>query len=201
MDINLIIVEIWRWLKMRQLRKDLKPVTLVKRNGETYDNILVNLQSYTNTIVTQAFNIPFEEGDLIERTLQNGIREKYLILKINQSPNYINMNIEKVVDQLKEKHGGDVYNLNVSGITGNVNVNSSECGSVINYNCNGDNDEFFDKLKEALSDSNEEVLAAVEDMRVTVGTKSFAEKYAVFMQTAAAHMTIIAPFLPQLGNF
>ena len=48
---------------MRQLRKDLEPVTLVKNNGETYDNVLVNLQSYTNTIVTQAFNIPFEEGD------------------------------------------------------------------------------------------------------------------------------------------
>ena len=186
---------------MRQLRKDLEPVTLVKNNGETYDNVLVNLQSYTNTIVTQAFNIPFEEGDLIERTLKNGIKEKYLIVKINQSTNFINMNIEKVIGELKKKHGGDIYNLNVSGITGNVNVNSNEYGSVINYSCNNGNDEFFDKLKEALSDTNEEVLAAVEDMRVTVGTKSFAEKYAVFMQTAAAHMTIIAPFLPQLGEF
>lgn len=186
---------------MRQLRKDLEPVTLVKNNGETYDNVLVNLQSYTNTIVTQAFNIPFEEGDLIERTLKNGIKEKYLIVKINQSTNFINMDIEKVIGELKKKHGGDIYNLNVSGITGNVNVNSNEYGSVINYSCNNGNDEFFDKLKEALSDSNEEILVAVEDMRVTVGTKSFAEKYAVFMQTAAAHMTIVAPFLPKLGEF
>ena len=187
---------------MRQLRKNLEPVTLVKNNGETYDDILVNLQSYTNTIVTQAFNIPFEEGDFIERILKNGIKEKYLIVKINQSANFINMDIEKVIDMLKKKHeGGDTYNLNVSSITGNVNVNSNEYGSVINCSCNNGNDEFFNKLKEALLDSNEEVLAAVEDMRVTVGTKSFAEKYAVFMQTAAAHIAIVTPFLPQLGEF
>lgn len=83
---------------MRLLVRDLKPVTLVKVNGKIYDDIRVNLQSSVNKLLTQAFDIPFEEGDFIERTLKNGVNEKYIILKINHSKNLINMDIEKVTD-------------------------------------------------------------------------------------------------------
>lgn len=88
---------------MRLLVRDLKPVTLVKVNGEIYDDIRVNLQSSVNKLLTQAFDIPFEEGDFIERTLKNGINEKYIILKINYSENLINMDIEKVTDLTRNR--------------------------------------------------------------------------------------------------
>lgn len=86
---------------MRLLVKDLVPVKLVKVNGEIYEGIKVNLQSTVNKLLTQEFSIPFEEGDCIERELRNGIVEKYIILKINQSRNVINMDIQKDTDLTK----------------------------------------------------------------------------------------------------
>lgn len=88
---------------MRLLARDLKPVTLIKVNGDLYHGIRVNLQSSINKLLTQAFDIPFEEGDFIERELKNGIKEKYIILKINYSTNVINMDIEKVTDLTKNR--------------------------------------------------------------------------------------------------
>lgn len=88
---------------MRLLARDLKPVTLMKVNGDLYHGIRVNLQSSANKLLTQAFDIPFEEGDFIERELKNGIKEKYIILKINYSTNVINMDIEKVTDLTKNR--------------------------------------------------------------------------------------------------
>ena len=88
---------------MRLLARDLKPVTLMKVNGDLYHGIRVNLQSSVNKLLTQAFDIPFEEGDFIERELKNGIKEKYIILKINYSSNVINMDIEKVTDLTKNR--------------------------------------------------------------------------------------------------
>ena len=88
---------------MRLLARDLKPVTLIKVNGDLYHGIRVNLQSSVNKLLTQAFDIPFEEGDFIERELKNGIKEKYIILKINYSTNVINMDIEKVTDLTKNR--------------------------------------------------------------------------------------------------
>lgn len=84
---------------MRLLARDLKPVTLMKVNGDLYHGIRVNLQSSVNKLLTQAF----EEGDFIERELKNGIKEKYIILKINYSTNVINMDIEKVTDLTKNR--------------------------------------------------------------------------------------------------
>lgn len=86
---------------MRLLARDLVPVKLVKVNGEIYEGIKVKLQSEVNKLLTQQFNVPFEEGDCIERELRNGVIEKYIILKINQSSNFINMDIQKESDLTK----------------------------------------------------------------------------------------------------
>lgn len=80
---------------MRLSRRDLKPVSLVKTDGSRYDDIRVNLQSSVGKMLTQAMKIPFEEGDIIERTLPNGVREQYEIVQINYSSDLMNMNIKK----------------------------------------------------------------------------------------------------------
>ncbi len=93
---------------MRLLFRDLISVNLVKMNGEIYEGIKVNLKSQVNKLLTQEFNIPFEEGDFIVRKLKNGIVEKYVILKINQSSNVINMDIQKNTDlTADEKNMGE----------------------------------------------------------------------------------------------
>ena len=68
---------------MRLLQRDLKPVSLIKSNGDRYDNIRANLQSNVGKMLTQEMKIPFEEGDIIERILPNGINEQYEIAQIN----------------------------------------------------------------------------------------------------------------------
>lgn len=89
---------------MRLLVRDLVPIKLVKVNGQIYEGIKANLQSKENKLLTQKFNIPFEEGDYIERELTNGVIEKYVILKINYSSNVINMDIKKTTDLIKSKN-------------------------------------------------------------------------------------------------
>lgn len=45
---------------MRLLQRDLKPVSLIKSNGDRYDNIHVNLQSNVGKMLTQEMKIPFQ---------------------------------------------------------------------------------------------------------------------------------------------
>ena len=47
-------------------------------------------------------------------------------------------------------------------------------------------------------DNETEIISAVNNMQESVGTKSFAEKYNNFIQSAANHMTLFAPFIPAL---
>ena len=82
---------------MRLLQRDLKPVSLIKSDGSRYDDIRANLQSNVGKMLTQAMKIPFEEGDIIERTLPNGIIEQYEIVQINYSSDFMNMDINKIV--------------------------------------------------------------------------------------------------------
>lgn len=89
---------------MRLLQRDLRPVSLIKFNGGRYDDIPANLQSNCGKMLTEEMQIPFEEGDIIERTLPNGITERYEIIQINYSSNFMNMDIKKII-QRKESGG------------------------------------------------------------------------------------------------
>ena len=82
---------------MRLLQRDLKPVSLIKSNGDRYDNIRVNLQSNVGKMLTQEMKIPFEEGDIIERILSNGINEQYEIVQINYASDFMNIDIKKII--------------------------------------------------------------------------------------------------------
>ena len=82
---------------MRLLQRDLKPVSLIKSDGNRYDEIRVNLQSNVGKMLTQEMKIPFEEGDIIERVLPNGISEQYEIVQINYSSDFMNMDIKKII--------------------------------------------------------------------------------------------------------
>lgn len=141
---------------MRLLARDLKPVTLVKVNGDIYDNIKVNLQSSVNKLLTQAFNIPFEEGDYIERELKNGIKEKYIILKINYSTNVINMDIEKITDLTKNR-GEKIMDAGQRVVNNTNNFYGEATGIQIQQGTNNSSQEQtiiqefnYDKVKEVI---------------------------------------------------
>lgn len=58
----------------------------------------------------------------------------------------------------------------------------------------------FDALKEKASQiqNSVEIKERIRDLENSVGTKSFVEKYNAFIQSAANHMTLFAPFIPAL---
>jgi hypothetical protein len=64
------------------------------------------------------------------------------------------------------------------------------------------NDELFNSLIEVIEtqiSDNADILRSVIDMKSTAGTKSFTSSYSNFINLAAGHITILAPFLPQLS--
>lgn len=83
---------------MMLLQRDQKSVTLIKQNGKIYEDIKANIQSNVNKVITQDTNVIFEEGDCIERKLPNGLIEKFCIVKVNYSQNFVNMDIKKIVN-------------------------------------------------------------------------------------------------------
>lgn len=48
-------------------------------------------------MLTQEMNITFEEGNLIGRTLPNGITDQFEITQINYSSDFMNMAIKNVI--------------------------------------------------------------------------------------------------------
>jgi len=59
-----------------ELKKDI--VKLRKQNGETYENIKADVQP--KKIFIDDASLPIEEGDIIERTLPNGLIEQFRVI-------------------------------------------------------------------------------------------------------------------------
>jgi len=93
-------------------------------------------------------------------------------------------------------------NITIGQINGKVNINSTD-NSV---NVAIESSPIFGNLSSAINKSSiEEVqkaqlLAKVEDLKQAEGTGGFLQKYKDFMQSAANHMTVIAPFIPALTS-
>ncbi|MDU5808715.1 MAG: hypothetical protein E6Z65_05920 [Finegoldia magna] len=49
-------------------------------------------------MLTQEMNITFEEGNLIGRTLPNGITDQFEITQVNYSSDFMNMAIKNVIN-------------------------------------------------------------------------------------------------------
>ncbi len=90
----------------------------------------------------------------------------------------------------------------VNNITnGNANINSTD-NSVRNINISYNDAELFEKMLEVASNITEEnkndVIMAIEDMKDNYSKPSLKEKYYKFIEVAANHMALFAPFIPAL---
>ena len=182
---------------MRLLYKDQNPIKFIKKDGSVY-NISGNIQSDVNKMITASVDMQFETGDYLERELPNKLIEKYIILRVNYSRNFVNMDIQNIAD-ISSATTTQTPVLNIGEVKGNINVNS-----VVNdysTNCYTEaNEAFFNDLKEIMANTNDEILKAIDEMQINVGKKTFVEKYNNFIQMAASYMTLVAPFLPALGD-
>ena len=92
------------------------------------------------------------------------------------------------------------HRIHIGQITGRVNINSIDNST----NTVNDSSSVFSRLRNAIENSDIDTLTKVcllqgiESMRETNGSPTFSEKYKDFVQQAANHMTIIAPFIPSL---
>ncbi|HGG0416109.1 TPA: hypothetical protein ACJFE8_000859 [Clostridium sporogenes] len=112
-----------------------------------------------------------------------------------------------IEDEVQDKEWINSDNLTIINY-GNItsgNNSSVSIGKDIeqNININQDDSELFEQLKnlsndiKSLEDKNM-ILNSINEMQEHYGQKSFSEKYTDFMQNAANHMTVFAPFIPAL---
>lgn len=88
----------------------------------------------------------------------------------------------------------------VNNITnGNANINSID-NSIRNTNISNNEIEVFERMLEVASsiveDEKKDIIMAIEDMRNDLGKPTLKEKYYKFIEVAANHMTLFAPFIP-----
>ncbi len=100
-------------------------------------------------------------------------------------------------ENMTEKKNGAYIINNITN--GNANINSTD-NSVRNTNISYNDAEIFEKMLEVASNITEEnkndVIMAIEDMKSEYGKPSLKEKYYKFIEVAANHMSLFAPFIP-----
>ncbi len=96
-------------------------------------------------------------------------------------------------------HVTNIYNL--QGAQSRVNIQSNDLSTNVS---SVTEPELFSKIRSELSqgirdeEALREVLTKLDELESANGSKSFLSKYQDFINAAAAHMTILAPFLPAL---
>ncbi len=179
-------------------------VTLIKKDGNRFENIRAFVQS--DKIFTDDPAIPIEDGDVFERTLLNGIVERYTILDAGyrQGTGGIKSHYQSVVRKqtkidLSTQPSPIVYNL-----TGpNVRVNIQSIDSSTNL-VEVEPTELFGRIRAAIDQSVQDgellkkLQEKVTELEKTQGTPGFAARYKELMALAANHMTLLAPFIPAL---
>jgi hypothetical protein len=179
-------------------------ITLLKSNG----TIIRDIPAWVQTKVTfiNDGTLPIEEGDLFERTLPNGLIEKYQILDRGYhfipQPHY-QVKARKISSiSLKESHPTTI--IHQHGDNPHVSINSTDSSTnVINKIDLNKFDEIKLIIEHQISDEKEKIiyLRSLDELKSSAGEKSYLEKYKQFIETVANHMSIISPFIPFLTSF
>ena len=190
-------------------------LTLVKKSGEKIDKKIS--ACVHKSIEIDDMSLDIEEGDYFIRTLPNNKQEILLITscdfkkKFDIIPDHYSISYSKVNGMSTNQHAGTISN---HGNTISINAPNAEkivLGSIDNsrsndtYNSNTvyDNVTFFEQLRNVasgLSDS-ETIINDINEMEKAQSTPSYKDKYLSFMQHAANHMTVFAPFMAVLASF
>jgi hypothetical protein len=144
-------------------------------------------------------------GDELRRLLPNGVEEAFEVVEptfndvMSDMPAFYAVKVRRK-GTFQPGTGGN-YTFHVTGPNARVNIGSTD-GS---QNVVGDHAVFRDlqhavraaALPEGDRASLEE---AIRSMRASAGTDEFKSAYQRFVEVAAAHITIVAPFLPALTH-
>lgn len=176
---------------------------LIKKDGSVVESVTGLVSS--NKIHVGDASIQIQEGDVFERTLPNGLVEKYLVIDSGfkkgtggHIEDHYQAKVEKITDL--PKRGNAQGYINVTNENGNVNINSTD--NSINISVSNDTTKIFNELRDALKgvDDYDELVQTVNKLEESVGKPDFLEQYSKFIQSVANHMTIVAPFLPAITS-
>jgi hypothetical protein len=181
-------------------------VTIVKQTGERFGPFMAVVQR--NKIITDEASIPIEEGDFVERLLPNGLTERYCILDTGFQagfggiPPHYQMSVEKTTAIPRRAAAGTttVYNI---GANSRYTVNSVDSSTNI---VQASPSELFDRMREAVvagvgaAREREKLLARIAELQSAADRRTFAERYGRLVESGAAHITILTPFLPALAQ-
>lgn len=157
-----------------------------------------------NTITIPDPSIVIQAGDELRRSLPNGTDETFEVVDpvFHESFHSIPAHFQVAVRRkgIYPHNTGGNLNITMSGPNARINVGSTDNST----NLAGNSAVFGDlqtAIKNGVSDEaiRETLLSAVREMQKTQGTGGFVGAYQKFMALAANHMTIVAPFLPQLA--
>ena len=102
-------------------------ISLIKQDGQCYDNTTANVQP--ETIFVDNVQLQIEEGDTFERTLPNGLLERYVVLdrgyygRMRGIPAHYQVKVRKESTlTAQQPTTTTIYNL--TGANPRVNVNS-----------------------------------------------------------------------------
>jgi hypothetical protein len=177
-------------------------LTLRKLNGTVIENVRAAVSS--NRIIIPDGSLLIEEGDALERHLSNGLTEHYTVddrgfYEHGPQPHY-QIKASKATAIPRSAPATTVYS--VTGPNARINVHSSDAS----FNVAMDSAALLDRLATAIEagvavvDERRELLSRIDELRANAGTPKFLDAYQRFITGAANHMTIIAPFLPALGQ-
>lgn len=176
-------------------------VRIIKQNSCSIDNVEALVDS--NLIFIDDATLDIEEGDIVERTLPSGSIERFSVTDrgfmrgMNGIPDHYQLKVKKQhsFEFSSSRHIINQYNINGSD---KVNINSIDNSS--NYRLTSKELSTFEVLRSLAKDLDDRntIISAINEMQESVGKSNFKDKYNAFIQSAANHMTLFAPFLPML---
>jgi len=180
-------------------------VTLVKSNGDRYEDIKASVQS--DMIFIDDASLPIEEDDTIIRKLPNGLLEKYRVVdrgfyeKVASIPAHYQVKVQKVSGVEKPRNTDKIiYNL---GDNSRININSNDSSvNIINMESKHLFAEIKSKVESEVKNDSErqELIRKIQELEEAQNTPKFSKKYAEFMALAANHTTVLAPYYAALAQ-
>ena len=155
---------------------------------------------------TTNVSTPISEGQLIIRTLPNGLNEKYKIINSKYVKGMHDI-CDSYMLTLQKENVPKAKNITKSIITNNIyncdKVNIDSIDNSVNIYINDNENEKINEIRNIITNlegNSKDMLVKFDDFCNNVGKKSALQKYQSFIDAAASHMTVLAPFIPFLTS-
>lgn len=159
---------------------------------------------------TDSLQTTLDSADRQIKVMGNSLwSAKQMLVLFKKQINLLNA-VKQTLDILKQTHLYKIEKgeasvdkesqINIGTIYGKANINSIDNS----INISATSNKVFTDLKNALHNSElspqekERLIIDIDHMQKEQGKDGFVKKYQSFMQNAANHMTVFAPFLPEL---